>query len=114
MLEAFDRGQPVRSVGCPVQAVRLGNDLTLVAIAGEVVIDYALRLKREFPNENLVVAGYTNDVPCYIPSLRVLREGGYEPEVSMIYYGLPGPLAESVEDKVIAGCRAVMKRVQEK
>ncbi len=111
MLEAFDRGAPVRNVDCPVQAVRLGDEVVLVAIAGEVVIDYALRLKREYPQYNLVVAGYSNDVPCYIPSLRVLREGGYEPVDSMIYYGLPGPLAENVEELVIAGCRKVLRQV---
>jgi len=111
MLEAYDRGEPVRSVACPVQAVRLGDELVLVAIAGEVVIDYALRLKREYPQHNLVVAGYSNDVPCYIPSVRVLREGGYEPVDSMIYYGLPGPLAETVEEKVIAASHNVLRQV---
>jgi len=111
MLEAYDRGEPVRSVPCPVQAVRLGDELVLVAIAGEVVIDYALRLKREYPQHNLVVAGFSNDVPCYIPSVRVLREGGYEPVDSMIYYGLPGPLAETVEEKVVAACHKVLREV---
>jgi hypothetical protein len=111
MLEAYDRGEPVRHVACPVQGVRLGDELILVAIAGEVVIDYTLRLKSEYPQHNLVVAGFSNDVPCYIPSLRVLREGGYEPVDSMIYYGLPGPLAENVEEKVITGCRNVLRQV---
>jgi hypothetical protein len=58
-----------------------------------------------------VVAGYCNDVACYIPSLRVLREGGYEPVDSMIYYAQPGPLAENVEDRVFDAIRKVMNRV---
>jgi neutral ceramidase len=48
-----------------------------VTLGGEVVVDYVLRTKREYPKENLIVAGYTNDVMCYIPSVRVLKEGGY-------------------------------------
>ncbi len=105
MLAAYDAGRPVRHAAYPVQAVRFGDDLTLVALGGEVVVDFALRLKREFPKENLIVAGFSNDVMCYIPSLRVLRGGGYEPVDSMIYYGQPGPFAENVEETVIGACR---------
>ena len=109
MLAAYDAGPPPLAVAYPVQAVRWNDDLALVALGGEVVVDYPLRLKREFPKENLIVAGYSNDVMCYIPSLRVLKEGGYESVDSMIYYGQPGPLAESVEQTVIAACRRVLK-----
>ncbi|MHB1035854.1 MAG: neutral/alkaline non-lysosomal ceramidase N-terminal domain-containing protein [Pirellulales bacterium] len=109
MLKAYDAGHPVRQVAYPVQAVRLGDDLTFVALGGEVVVDYALRAKREFPKENLIVAGYSNEVMCYIPSRRVLKEGGYEVVDSMIYYGMPGPLAENVEDTVFAAIRRVLQ-----
>ncbi len=112
MLAAYDAGRPVRSIPYPVQAVRLGDDLTLVALAGEVTVEYGLRLKREFPKENLIVMGYANEVPCYIPSLAVLRGGGYEPVDSMVYYGQPGPFAENVEETVIAACRKVLRETR--
>lgn len=111
MLKAYDERRPVRQVPYPVQAVRLNNDLTLVALGGEVVVDYALRAKREFPKETLVVAAYSNDVMCYIPSLRVLREGGYEADGSMIYYGQPGPFSEEVEETVFRTIHQVLRRV---
>jgi hypothetical protein len=57
------------------------------------------------------VAGYSNDVACYIPSARVLREGGYEAVDSMIYYGQPGPFTEEVEARIQEAVRQVMKRV---
>jgi len=110
MLDAYDQRKPVRRLAYPVQAVRLSDDLAFLALGGEVVVDYSLRAKREFPRENLVVAGYCNDVACYIPSLRVLREGGYEPVDSMIYYAQPGPLAENVEETVLRAVRTVMAR----
>ena len=44
---------------------------------------------------------YANDVMAYIPSLRVLREGGYEGNDSMIYYGLHGPWQPTVESLII-------------
>lgn len=77
--------------------------LTLVALGGEVVVDYALRLTREYPQRRLWVSGYSNDVFGYVPSLRVLREGGYEGGDAMIYYGRPAPFAESVEERIVAG-----------
>jgi hypothetical protein len=111
MLKAYDERRPVRRTPYPVQAIRFNSDLTFIALGGEVVVDYALRLKKEFPGENTVVAGYSNDVMCYIPSLRVLKEGGYEANDSMIYYGQPGPFAEDVEETIIKTVHQVMKRV---
>lgn len=111
MLEAYDRGQPVRDIPYPVQAIRFGEDLCLLGLGGEVVVDYALRSKREFPKENLVVAGYCNDVMCYVPTVRILREGGYEPCDSMVYYGQPGPFAEGVEETIFQTIHQVMREV---
>ena len=110
MLKEYDQGHPPRQLPFQAQAIRFGPDLTLLALSGEVVVDYALRAKREFPAENLVVAGYCNDVSSYIPSLRVLREGGYEPETSMIYYGHPGPFSEKVEEQIFAAIHQVMQQ----
>jgi neutral ceramidase len=111
MLEAYDQGKPVRTLPLPIQVLRFGSDWTLLAMGGEVVVDYSLRAKKEFPAENLIVAGYCNDVSGYIPSLRILREGGYEPVDSMIYYGQPGPLAENVEDVIFQNIRELMSQV---
>jgi neutral ceramidase len=111
MLAAYDEDRPVRQTPYPVQAIRLGADLTLLALGGEPVVDYALRVKRELAGENLIVAGYSNDVMCYIPSRRVQQEGGYEAVDNMIYYGQPGPFAESVEETIFAAVRRVTERV---
>jgi hypothetical protein len=108
MLAAYDAGRPVRSLPYPVQALRFGDSLTLLALADEVTVEYGLRLKQEFPKENLIVMGYSGEVCCYIPSLAVLKGGGYEPDFSMIYYGLPGPFAENVEETVIGACHKVL------
>jgi hypothetical protein len=65
----------------PVQVVRFGNDLTIIALGSEVVVDYALRLKRELAKPEgpaIWIAGYSNVYNDYIASQRVLEEGGYE------------------------------------
>jgi dienelactone hydrolase len=111
MLAAWDEGRPVRETPYPVQTVRLGRDLTLVALGGEPVVDYALRAKRELAGEDVIVAGYVHDVMGYIPSRRVLREGGYEAVDSTIYYGLPGPFTDDVENTVFGAVRRVAAAV---
>jgi putative membrane-bound dehydrogenase-like protein len=102
-LARLDRGEPLQSeLDYPVQSWRFGDDLAIVFLAGEVVVDYALRLKTELDPARLWVVGYANDVPCYIPSERILKEGGYEGGGAMVYYGRPTRLKPGIEDQIIA------------
>ena len=39
---------------------------------------------------------------AYIPSRRVLTEGGYEGGGAMVYYGLPAPWSPEVEERIVA------------
>lgn len=113
LLAMLDRGDRLpASYPCPVQAWRLGEEVTLVALGGEVVVDYVLRLRKELGPEGLWVAAYANDVFAYVPSRRVLQEGGYEPETSMLHYSHPGPFAPEVEDVLVGKVREVVARVR--
>jgi hypothetical protein len=105
-----EQGKLVADYPYPVQAWRLG-DLTLVALGGEVVVDYALRLKKELGSSTWI-AGYTNDVMAYIPSLRVLEEGGYEGGGAMVYYGLPSPWAPAVEETIVKAVHEQVAKVR--
>ncbi len=103
----------------PVQAVQFGNDLTLVALCGEAVVDYSLRLKKELSKvaDNRVggsgsmiwVAGYSNHVFGYLPSRRVVQEGGYEGARAMESTNYPGPFALSVEERVIGKVKELVR-----
>jgi hypothetical protein len=96
----------------PIQVWRFGNDLTWIALGGEVVVDYDLRLKSLFGKDRLWVSGYSNDVFAYIPSLRVLKEGGYEGGGAMIYYVQPAPWAASVESTIISATERMVRSVR--
>ncbi len=112
MLQLLDRdGRLPADYPYPVQVWRFGRDLTLVALGGEVVVDYSLRIKRELAPANVWVAGYSNDVFAYIPSLRVLNEGGYEGADSMIYYVQPAPFAPAVEEIIITKVKELVRKV---
>ncbi len=104
------KGALAESKPYPVQVWQFGDGLRVVGLGGEVVVDYALRLKHEFGADKTFVIGYANDVMGYIPSLRVLREGGYEPETSNIYYGLYGPWAPTIEETIISAVHELAGR----
>ncbi len=90
----IERNQPY-----PIQVISFGDDLLMVALAGEVVVDYSINLKARHakPDRPLWVAAYANDVFGYIPSTRVLREGGYEGGEAYYYSNFPTPLGSDTE-----------------
>lgn len=104
LLKQIDGGQPLsQTYPYPLQVWRVGPALTWVTLGGEVVVDYSLRLKKELGADRTWVAAYTNDVMAYIPSLRVLKEGGYEGGGAMLYYGLPTIWGPEVEETIVKG-----------
>lgn len=106
LLDQLERDGSIRTTyDYPVQVVQLGQSVVLVALAGETVVDYSLRLKRELAGREVWVAGYSNDVFGYVPSQRVLLEGGYEGGGAMVYTSLPGPFAPDVEQRIIETVR---------
>lgn len=107
-LNMLDEGKsiPTTIPNYPVQTWCFGEDLAMVFLGGEVVIDYSVRMNNMFDSDRLWINAYSNDVPCYIASKRILREGGYEADTSMIYYARPTRLAPEAEDLI---CDTVQK-----
>jgi neutral ceramidase len=61
----------------PIATWSFRSGPAIVALGGETCVEYALRLKQELGAENVWPVGYANEVMCYIPSERVLKENGY-------------------------------------
>ena len=100
MIRKYEKDEPLlRSYPYPVQFWQLG-DQSIVALGGEPVVDYAIKLKKIFGPE-LFVMGYSNDVMAYIPTVEILREGGYEGHTSQMAFGLPAKWKESIEPGIM-------------
>lgn len=84
-----------------IQVWTFGSKMAMINLPGEVVVDYSLRLKKEIGASVLWINAYTNDVPSYIASARVIAEGGYEAEGSMYWYDKPSPYKPEIEDMII-------------
>lgn len=110
MIKKVDRGEKfIQSYPYPVQFWKLG-DQQLVALGGEPMVDYAINLKKIFGSD-LFVMGYSNDVMAYIPTVAILREGGYEGHTSQMAFGLPAKWKESIEPTIMGGVLKLAKEL---
>lgn len=108
-LERLDRGEALPTgIDYPIQTWNFGSDLAMVFLPGEVVVDYSVQLKKELDARRLWINAYANDAPCYIPSERILKEGGYEGGYAMIYYDQPQIFAPGLEQKIIHKTRELI------
>ncbi|MDP6124626.1 MAG: neutral/alkaline non-lysosomal ceramidase N-terminal domain-containing protein [Candidatus Latescibacteria bacterium] len=82
------------------QQLTIGDQLTLVALSGEVCVEIAWRIEHLMMPRPTIVAGYTNASITYIPSKAIYHEGGYEVDGSYFYDILPSPYAYNIEDLI--------------
>ena len=105
-LERLDRGESLASkIEYPIRTWQFGDQLAMVFLPGEIVVDYSARLKQELDRKRLWLNGYSNGCPGYVPSERILKEGGYEGGAAMIYFDIPGPYAPGLEQKIVGVVR---------
>ncbi|MCA9086707.1 MAG: hypothetical protein KDA81_21770, partial [Planctomycetaceae bacterium] len=101
-LAQLDRGQPLLThINYPIQTWTFGDSFCMTFLAGEVCVDYALRLKQELDRERFWLNTYSNDFCCYIPSERLAVEGGYGGGAEVPYFALPTTLKAGLEQKII-------------
>jgi hypothetical protein len=92
----------------PIAVWQFGDDLTLVGLPGEVVVDYVTLLEKALGPNRLWIAAYSNDVFGYLPSAKVIEEGGYE--TRGLYSGGIGFFTKEAQDVVVARVRELAIR----
>ena len=101
-LARLDRGEKLLTkIDYPVQTFSFGEQLSIVFLAGEVCVDYSTRLKRELDRDRLWLNGYSNDFCSYIPSERLVKEGGYGGGAETPYFALPTTLKPGLEKQIV-------------
>ncbi|MCA9058111.1 MAG: neutral/alkaline non-lysosomal ceramidase N-terminal domain-containing protein, partial [Planctomycetaceae bacterium] len=101
-LEKLDRGEPLLSqIDYAIQTWSFGDSFCMTFLAGEVCVDYALRLKHDIDRNRFWLNTYSNDFCCYIPSERLVVEGGYGGGAEVPYFALPATLKAGLEQSII-------------
>lgn len=106
-------GAPPDRVKYPIQVWKFGSGFTFIALTGETVVDYSLKFKGLYGWNDTWVFGYNNDLLSYIPSLRVLKEGGYEGDSGMAEYGHRAPYTETVEKQISEKVKELINKLKE-
>ncbi|MGA2501236.1 MAG: neutral/alkaline non-lysosomal ceramidase N-terminal domain-containing protein, partial [Tepidisphaeraceae bacterium] len=104
-------GKPPVSKRYEITTWTFGDDLAMVFLSDEIVVDYALRLRREFDGNRLWINGYSNEVLYYVASKRLIGEGGYEVNNSisaLVTYGRPERQQPTMEDRIVEGVRSII------
>jgi hypothetical protein len=113
MLALLDRGEkPATHYSCPLTVWQFGSDLTLVGLSGEVVVDYVPLMEEALGPNQLWIAAYCHDVFGYLPSARVLAEGGYE--TRGLYSGGAGFFTPDAQDVLVRAVRDLAKKAGRK
>lgn len=119
ILQKIDKGETLaKTYPYPVQVWKIG-ELPIFALGGELVIQYAIEIKKLYGLEAFVM-GYSNDIMSYIPSLTVLRESNdkgyanvfYDPAnhenlayegglTSQLEYGFPATWSSNIETRIM-------------
>jgi acetyl esterase/lipase len=75
------------AIAMEVQAFRLGDDLAVVTLPGEVFVELGLAIKQVSPFRQTIVVELANDAPGYIPTRKAFIEGSYEVVNSRVEHG---------------------------
>lgn len=100
LLKAIRAGTDKRNAGHFIQSWHLDDETVVIAMEGEIPTEYSLKIKALLKGIKVVVLGYSNGCSTYIPTRKMLREGGYETE-AWILHGFRGPFAMETEDAII-------------
>ncbi len=112
LLKQLERGEKLPAArDYHVTVWAFGEDLAMVFLSDEVVVDYALRMKRGFDGTRLWISAYTDLVAGYVVSDRLIGEGGYEVNNSLstlVSYGRPESVQPSVEQRILECVRSLL------
>lgn len=108
LAEATANRPPKTHYAAAVSVWQFGGDLTMIGLSGEVVVDYAHLIEEAIGPLNLWLAAYCHDTFGYVPSARVLREGGYE--TRGLYTGGTGYFAPEAESVLVEKVRELAKQ----
>lgn len=87
-----------------LQILRVG-DLTIVALPGEIFVEFGLAIKAHADGGRVVVVGLANDHIGYVPTRAAYSQGGYETWPTPTSWSAPGT-GEAMTEAVVARLRS--------
>ncbi|MEN6305593.1 MAG: hypothetical protein ABFD96_22915, partial [Armatimonadia bacterium] len=108
--EMKERGEELEPMVFPLQGIAIG-DTALVALPGEIFVEYALYAEKVSPFGQTLCLGCSNGSGTYVPTAAALEEGGYEVSFTPLWWGRL-PFAAEMEGVLREGIGRVLGRLR--
>lgn len=108
MFEKYKEGTVLSYLPEYIQFINIGN-WKLVGLSREAVNEYGPAIRKIWPDKEVSVAGYCNDVSSYLPKEWHINNQTYEGYDSFFWYGQPGLPPINIFDIVINGIKSFKK-----
>ncbi len=98
-----------------IQLVSIGDDVNMITFPAEPVAELAGEIKSlaGISNHDFIL-GYTNGLEGYLPTDKMIHDGGYETEQSHIVYQQPSGLDTGVQGKILQSVEFCLDQKQSK
>lgn len=87
----------------------IGKQLHIMGISAEPMIEYVQHVKKYFPQYLNIPVGYIDEVYGYMPTAKILKEGGYEADGFLRSFSLQGQITGDVEARFAESVQAVAR-----
>ena len=106
VLPSLRDGTAPRAISGEVQLLRMGDEIAIVAVPGELFVEIGLRMKKELGFKHLFIAGYANGYVGYLPTAASCREDGVNPRYDwheLFWY--PACFSDGVEPALMGAAK---------
>jgi hypothetical protein len=106
VLPSLRDGTAPTAIPGEVQLLRLGDDIALVAVPGEMFVEIGLRMQRELGCKHLFIVGYANGYTGYLPTAESCRADGMKPRYDWHkFFWYPAGFSEGVEPALLSAAK---------
>jgi hypothetical protein len=99
-----------RSILLELRLLRIGSEVALVIVPGELFAAIGRRIVEMSPFRHTLICTCTNGNVGYLPTREAYKAGGYEPHFAHFFYRFP-ELEPSVEDVLVDGARKLFGKL---
>jgi hypothetical protein len=110
VLERYDRTD--NTVPLHAAIIRLADGIYIASLCGEVCLEVKQEIEKVFEGKRLIFIGYC-DGTAYIPDDKLIDEGGYEVDGSVVEFCLKGRFKKGINLKLREAYGTNLRRLEE-
>jgi hypothetical protein len=106
--KALKDGTVPNGASVEVQLIRIGEEIALFAVPGELFVEVGLKLKRKMGIRRAFVIAYANGLVGYLPSKRAEAWGWCAHDQTYRFFHMPANFSGGIEDALLNALERMM------